>query len=289
MSANTPDTQKLRDLVGAGADIVGNAVAGSAIGFMTGGPPGAVAGAITGTLAPLAVNTLRLIGIDVSNRLLSPREQTRIGAVLSLAAVGIQERLAAGHQIRDDVNTNRFGELLEGSLLAARNAYEEKKIPLLANLLESSVFPGFHMSDLLAALIMSERLSYRQLLTLAVIGQNCESGGFDNLYSLRTERVPRIVVIGISESERGIMSELLYLYQVGLLAQKFEHGDRTGIIRSVQDIIPADLFLSYLGLVLYRGLKLDLVAREEIREIVSILIQPKNPDKAMRETESGEV
>lgn len=270
------DPQRLRDLLGAGADIAGNAATSLAIGYLAAGDTGAIAGLLTGTLGPLAANVLRLAGTDVSLRYLSPREQTRIGAVLSLAAVEVQKRLDEGQEIRDDVSEAKLAELLEGSLLAARNSFEERKIPLLARLLENSLFSRDHMGDLIEALMAAENLSYRQLLVIAVIGQNCAKTGFDSIFGLKTEKL-NTIVFGVSESRNGVLYDLWNLYHLGMFDQKFMHGDRVGLLRSTRDIIPGDMTLSPQGHVIFGGLRLDLLGHKEIGEIISLMMQPKIP------------
>ncbi len=64
-----------------------------------GGPPGALIGAATG---PAMSHTLRRIGTEVSRRLLSPREENRLGTVFLLTAAETKARLDGGEQVRQD-------------------------------------------------------------------------------------------------------------------------------------------------------------------------------------------
>ena len=84
--------ERLRGLINKGAELAGGA-AGAAVGMVIGsflaGPAGAAVGGTVGTAATMAVTT---IGHDLSSRLLSPKEQLRVGGVYTLAAGEIVER-----------------------------------------------------------------------------------------------------------------------------------------------------------------------------------------------------
>lgn len=75
MASEQADKEGLRRLIGTGSEIAGGAAAG-ALGFLLGGPVGAVVGGASGSAAAAA---LRHVGEEVSERLLGPREQVRVG------------------------------------------------------------------------------------------------------------------------------------------------------------------------------------------------------------------
>ena len=79
--------KSIKDLINLGSDIAGSAT-GALVGLGLAGPPGAVAGAITG---PIIGKTIKKIGDEVANRVLSQNEQKRIGAVLIYAGQKIDE------------------------------------------------------------------------------------------------------------------------------------------------------------------------------------------------------
>ena len=64
-----------------GGDTVGAAV-GASFGVLVGGPPGAVIGGAIGSLFSQGIQAL---GQDITQQLLSPREEARVGYVLMLA------------------------------------------------------------------------------------------------------------------------------------------------------------------------------------------------------------
>ena len=81
----------------------------------------------------------RRVGGEFVQRVLAPREQLRIGALLALAATAVRERLDAGEQRRQDdffaaggKRRSTAEEITEGVLLVAQREHEESKIPLLA-------------------------------------------------------------------------------------------------------------------------------------------------------------
>ena len=93
---------RLRMLINKGAELAGGA-AGSAVGVVIGpfvaGPAGTVIGGAGGAAATMAV---KAIGHEVSARVLSPREEARVGGVFTLAAAEIVERCRDGESVRDN-------------------------------------------------------------------------------------------------------------------------------------------------------------------------------------------
>ena len=88
----TERDEGLRLLINRGAEIAGGAAGpavGTVIGSLLAGPAGAAVGGSIGTAATMAV---KAIGHDLSARLLSPREEVRVGGVFTLAAAEIVER-----------------------------------------------------------------------------------------------------------------------------------------------------------------------------------------------------
>lgn len=120
-----------------GGSVAGAAV-GAAIGTAVAGPLGAVGGALAGTVLEKG---FQLVGTEIKKRMLSPREERRIGAVYAYANQKINRNLVAGRMIRTDSFFEVIGEarptneeILEGVLLAAQKEYEEKKLKYLGNL-----------------------------------------------------------------------------------------------------------------------------------------------------------
>ena len=124
-----------------------------------------------GAAAKIAVTA---IGREVSSRLLSPREQVRIGGVFTLAAAEIVERCENGESIRDDgffdmavEERSDAEEVWESVLLKSQREPEENKLPYMAHLLANLAFNreiGVAMAHQMTK--MTDLMTYRQLCIL---------------------------------------------------------------------------------------------------------------------------
>ena len=176
------NNDKVKSIIQAGSEIAGAAV-GSALGFFAGGPVPAAGAAVAG------VALTRVLG-DVASRFLSGRETMRVGGVAAIAASIIDERLKRGDELRSDGffeagNTNERSpadEIFEGTLLAAKNSHEEKKLlhlgALFANVAFSQDCPpeeaNFHVKT-------AESLTYSQFVLLRLFALK------DNPFNLRQQ------------------------------------------------------------------------------------------------------
>ncbi|TFC45886.1 hypothetical protein [Cryobacterium shii] len=152
-------------LVRMAAQVPGS-VFGAALGLTFAGPTGAILGAVSGTV-------LSQVGADIADRTLSPRQELRVGAVFLSAASAITVKQLEGHTLRDDGffdGTDSNGaEFVEGVMLAAMDAYEERKVPYLGNLIANVSFaehidaPSAH-----AALRRADDLSWLELRILGI-------------------------------------------------------------------------------------------------------------------------
>jgi uncharacterized protein YbjQ (UPF0145 family) len=167
-----PTEERVEKFIRRGAQIVGG-TAGAAIGLI-GTPAAALAGGAAG--AALG-EVLASAGIELYERLLGPRQAARAAGALAVAAVRIEERLEAGEQPRSDfvdesgAHTPDAEEILEGTLLTAANAHEQRKVQYLGNFYANLAFaprisPGY--ANLL--LKLADRLTYGQMAVMAVVG-----------------------------------------------------------------------------------------------------------------------
>lgn len=92
-------SKSVDELIHIGSGIAGGA-AGAALGFFTGGPAGPVLGSVTGTVL---AHAFRNVGSEIRHRVMSPRQEIRVGATFALAATKIRENIAqrAGRQEPD--------------------------------------------------------------------------------------------------------------------------------------------------------------------------------------------
>ena len=231
--------------------------AGAGIGLAIGGPTGALIGSVFGAVLP-----------DVFSRKLGAKEKERIEKVAEMAQREIEKRLKAGKKVKKTLSRERIGTILEGALLVARDSYEEKKMPLLANLVAVSMFTNTPEVNQVQALKNAEQLSYRQLCILAVIGRNQWYGKLglnDKSYKGKYEPLPR------DEERDGVYFDVLSLINDGFLVQM--EADNHHIIGHLvlANIIPSRLRLYYPGKLLFNGMQLDNVEKKDFNHIVNLL------------------
>jgi len=164
----------VRRVAGYGIEAVGSALgaaAGAAYTYLTADPSGAIAGAGVGAIVAKGFG-------DVALRMLSQREEVRVGCAGITMAGQIQARLVNGESVRqDDFFTARDDgrsdgdEIFEGVLLACRDVFEEKKLPYTANIFVNAAFQEVDPQIVHFALKVSDRLAYRDLCVAALIGR----------------------------------------------------------------------------------------------------------------------
>lgn len=255
-------SNKLITIIDKGSEI-GGSVTGATIGVIIAGPIGAIGGAAVGPLIALAFNK---IGTEISEKLMSPREQARVGATYTLALEKISRLLENGEKVREDdffeeTNKNRSKSetLLEGTLLKARNEYEEKKIKFYSSFLANLNFDStisFEKGNTLLRIL--EQLSYRQIAILAYI---------NGIEYLNTDRW---MISFKDKSELGayqdFYSELMDLYNQQLLQQT-----GGGISMSV-----SSMGISPLGKSMCNLINIENVEIEDKREVQNTIEMIKN-------------
>ena len=129
---------------------------------------------------PTLVNSLKNIGQEYAERMLSSRENLRVGSALILAAKGIHKRMKDNNEIprtdgffdKDFSGRSRDQEILENVLLKCQREPEEKKIPYISNAYVNIVFEPEVSADLGHKIIKSaEQLTYQQLCILSMVGR----------------------------------------------------------------------------------------------------------------------
>lgn len=248
-----------REVIGGSAE-AGAAAVGAVLGTI-GGPLGIAAGAIGGVAAS---RMFRWIGGELEQRLLAPRQRERIAIAAERAAVEIARRKNDGEAVREDgffdepdPEHSAGAELLEGVLLHAANAYQEKKVPYLGNLFASTTFrPDVSPAEAHMLLTMAERISYRQFCALAFFAAHAHDESLMLLDVKRDEE-------GHKPFARGLTQELDELGEMGLLgvrppgsepaakpAQLWGGGDFSRLDLAFVELLPAGQQLcELLGLV----------------------------------------
>lgn len=166
------DENIIKDLIETGSDITGS-ISGAFIGGAFAGPIGIIIGGVSG---PIITRTFLKIGSEIKQRILGTREEKRIGAAYFFAIEQINRNLSQGKALESKIiSENSFGrieseEFLEGVLLTAQKAYEEKKIKHIGSLYANILF--LKNSDLSQANFMNSlanKLSFRQFCLLNIL------------------------------------------------------------------------------------------------------------------------
>ncbi|MBZ5623209.1 MAG: hypothetical protein LAQ69_31485 [Acidobacteriia bacterium] len=210
-NSETEDNRGILEILSAGAEIAGGA-AGAAAGLMVAGPVGALIGGVGG---PVLTNVLKKLGAEVHRRLLGPREQQRVGAVVAFAVERIKQRLDSGEEVRSDgfFHPGSEGrpaaeEVYEGVILAVQREHEEKKLPFMGNLMANLAFQKDIDRPYANYLVrLADNLSYRQLCLLLLFALKDKS----MLRASDYRSVP-----SFSPALIGVLQEALELDQRGL-------------------------------------------------------------------------
>jgi hypothetical protein len=201
---------------------------------------------------------------DIAKRFLSPKEEARVDEVARLAAAKIDE-LRHTSAPRSDLNPVELGRLLEGTLLAAKDSYEEKKLPLLANLAARAPFTNTPVANLVGCLELAERLTYRQLCLLSLIPYDTHQ-----VSRLTTRTLQDLLSTpALSEVGSGILYDLEYLIGQNLAGEVVAAGFNTGVATS--NMVPARLRLTYQGMLIWNGMVLGAIPSSDVEEILQIL------------------
>jgi hypothetical protein len=241
-------------------DITGTAV-GAGVGFLMGGPPGAVVGALAGSAAKQA---LIRVGSELTKRFLGPREKQRVGATTIYAASVIQRNLKEGQKLRNDdfFEENVSGrspadEILEGVLLAAQREAEEKKLEYYGNLLGNLAFhPEMKRPQMAQLMKLAQDLSYRQLCILSLLAQKER---FPLMNAPYRDRGP------INKFELvSLLPETMDLYNRGMV-----HGSGEALLGPA-DINPSKLVVQGHGTWLLNLMELTTIPEEEVIPIYEV-------------------
>lgn len=248
----------LKELINAGSQITGS-VSGAILGLSIGGVPGAIMG---GSLGPTITNVMEVIGQEIRKRTLGPREEVRIGAVLTYAIKKINENIKEGKEIRNDGFFERnederidADEILEGILISAQRSYQEKKLKFLGNLYTSIAFDSSCDAEWGNYYIrITENLSFRQLCLLQIYRHKPK-------YDLNREVTldQSYVIIRMDT-----ISELYDLRDLGLLRIK---TPMVGIENSVRQLPPEYIDITKFGINFCEMLGLEEVELNDIRKV----------------------
>ena len=251
---------RLRVLINKGAEIAGGAAGpavGTVIGSLLAGPAGAAVGGSIGAAATMAV---KAIGHDLSSRLLSPREQARVGGVFTLAAAEIVERSQKGESVRDDgfFDTGGSGrsdaeEVWESTLLKSQREAEEKKLPYMAHLLANLAFDTEINATMAHQMTKAaESMTYRQLCILQLSATKEQSNLRKRSYEGQDS---------FSKDLYQLLYEYYDLYSRGLI----NFGET--LAATLADVNPGAATPQALGVDIYYQMRLYLIPDGEVAPI----------------------
>jgi hypothetical protein len=210
--------------------------------------------------------------VDVTERQLSKRELTRMGATTAVAITKINENIESGKEIRKDdfftsSNYQRSSaeEIFEGVLIKAKNEHEERKIRLLGNIFANDAFmPKISVGEVNHIIKMIDNLTYRQLCTLSLIFRK-------KSLSIELESIDysefgnEKFLSFLSPTSISLRQEIYQMYQLGLIDM-----EDTALL-SWGYIIPERLNLTELGNRCYEIMGLYEILDNEIKSLARVL------------------
>lgn len=212
-----------------------------------------------------AEDSIRELGQEFNQRMLSLREDLRVGKVLASAITTIDERLTQGETLRDDgfFDSDESGrsdadEVGEHILLKCQREPEEKKLHYMAHLLASLAFTDSVDSDMAHQLVkVAEQLTYRQFCLLRLVSAK-DDYNLRNRHYVGQTLYPNVYTI---LSDVRVMS---YLH--GLV------GNET-LIMADDDVVPSSLRLSGYGKMFYYLARLQEIPDEDIVLLAKVLTE----------------
>lgn len=260
METNSRLCASVSEFLAAAGDGTG-ALVGAGVGGSVAGPPGAVLGAVLGGMSSRLVQKL---GREFNQRVLSTREDLRVGSVLALADAEMKERLKRGETLREDGffdfdESGRSGaeEVGEHILLKCQREPEERKLPYMANLLAAFAFqPSIDVQTAHYMVRIAEQLTYRQLCLIHLVSEK-------DKYKLRDT---------VIQNDEGYYAVDLYsiLLDIQSLVEQGYLQDRVKFTH-FQNRVPAELELeSFMGFISYL-MRLREIPQEDIEPLADRL------------------
>ena len=265
----------LQQLINCGWEVLGSA-GGAA--FVVGlGSEVGPSGVILTAIGKVAEITFRTLGQEISERLLSHREQQRVGIALGIMIAEIQRRKKAGEGYRtdgffDEKDTGRSDaqEVAEGVLLKVQREPEEKKIPYMGLLYSSFPFDSDISVPYANQLIkVAEQLTYRQLCILKLCHvkerYNLHDGDYRNQNVDQKDLYQVLYECAELDNNQYINSR----GNADLHAK--EYRDYGATIDGLTRTIPNRMSLQGIGLDLFNLMKLSLIPKMDMAPITEQL------------------
>lgn len=257
------DSPRLRQIIETGANVVG-VTSSAAVSVVTGSPELGVGAAALG-----ATGAYQRVGAEIADRLLGPREATRIGAVLALSAETLKTRLDHGGVLRDDGffdvppdGRSDAEEVLEGVLRKAQAEYEERKLEYLARFWANAcIDKTFGAADLNYLTKLAEQLTYRHLTIVSVAGKMANADDA-NVYDLREQnyKQSRLSLVGDTAI---VLSEIMALHSLDCVRM-------FGTFHPIQ-VVPSAMQIGTHGAALHNMMELFRIPEGDRQQVVALL------------------
>ena len=257
-----PNKNILKDIIETGSEITGG-IGGAVLGGLIAGPTGAIIGGASG---PVLTKMFKVLGIELKNRFLSPREEIRTGAAYTFSIDKILKNEQKGKAIRQDSFFNSTSnersaaeEIFEGIILKAQKEYEENKIKFYGNLLGNIAcdesIDKVYANQLIR---LAENLSYNQLCILKVIK-------LSNLKAINLRNTNYRHVRDIGRERVTILYDLIDLENRHLIINSKSH------VFGISDIVPSEFDLQGNGNALVALMEIKEIPDEHCKDIIRIL------------------
>lgn len=251
-------------LVNNSSEIAGSTIASLAAGLLSGDPIAATVFGIGGKALEIG---FRMIGNEISERMIGPREKVRVGAAIAFAITGIRQRLENGENLREDsffyrnhTDRSNADEVLENVVLKVQREPEEKKIPYISSIYENTVFEQEVSADLGHKIIKSaEQLTYQQLCILNMIGRR-ENG----------ENFPRNFQPEWSLELSKLLHDCFELSISGYIQCGFSMNP-VGRLPRYENITPNTMYIENIGLATFNLMNLQDIPDDDIIPIAKLL------------------
>lgn len=275
--AGMPDG-RLEKIIARAADSLGDVSAVGISSFLTAmGPEAAYIGAAAG---PIVAG----VAHDLANRIMSRKEEHRLGAVMIFAMESMKQIQDSGGQIRNDgfwSSSNGFSspgeEVVEAVLIAAQREPQERKLEYLGCLLAHIAYDDQISVETAVWMInTAERLTWTQYCLISMIGRKAQFdlGGIE-------------VGQGIGSWKGWAVHEELKAmgpFGLSIMGAPAKKTPRMGLGLFNMDL--ADFELGNGGRLLYEFLGVGDIAADEIQGLIAALQEEPKEDSG--EQASGE-
>ncbi len=254
---------RLRQIIEKGANVAG-ATTGAILSVVTGSPEFGI-----GTAALGASGAYQRVGAEIADRLLAPREQTRVGGVLALSAAILKSELDRGHTLRDDGlfepppnGRSDAEEVLEGVLRKAQTEYEERKLPYLARLWSNACFDEvLGPAELNYLVKLAEQLTYKQLVVISLVGE-MNRADYANVHHLREQNYEQTGINLVGDTP-NVLAEIMMLHSLDCVRV-------FGTLHPIQ-IVPSTMKIGTQGAALHNTMELFRIPQRDCQQVIELL------------------